>query len=590
MNGMSAEPVDRRPFLKAVAGGTVALGAVGVGARVALHRDDPAGGPGEATGPALTLSAEAGTDVASVEVPLGDDLLPNVASRRWESARLPTNTHTMVAFTWTEVAVAPHLLVRTRLTGGRSRSGRAWTDWERVPLLRDVPDPGSGEGGLTTGTDLLWVGAADGVQVRLKGRRPTDLTMLLLHPARRRADLGAGGPSQRAAVNGRPDAVVAKPAYLDRVAWGADESWRSGTPRINSTVEQVHVHHTVTRNDYTPEDVPALIRGMYRYHTKSLGWSDIAYNFLVDRFGRIWTGRAGGAAKPVRGAHTLGFNASSCGVSVIGNLDQVAPTNETLEAVAALAAWKLDLYSRDPLGSATVLSEGSDRFRSGTTPTLPVIDGHRDTNDTSCPGGYLYAALPDIRNRAKARMTAALVASQTPVAVLTPTTVSGGAALGQTLTATTGGYDPASAAPAVTWLRDGAPVGTGSTYVVGAADVGHQLSAQVAVTAEGRSPAAENVAAGGPVTARAVVTVTTQAKAKRAIVRVKVSAPDGVTAVPEGRVVIKLDKRRRTVTLRNGRGSTRFMHVADGDHVVKAVYLGGGTLSRSSRRGSVTLG
>ena len=39
-------------------------------------------------------------------------------------------------------------------------------------------------------------------------------------------------------------------------------------------------------------------------------------------------------------------------------------------------------------------SEGSDRFRLGRTVTLPTIDGHRDTNDTACPGRHLYPASP----------------------------------------------------------------------------------------------------------------------------------------------------------------------------------------------------
>jgi hypothetical protein len=35
---------------------------------------------------------------------------------------------------------------------------------------------------------------------------------------------------------------------------------------------------------------------------------------------------------------------------------------------------------------------------------LPVIDGHRDTNDTACPGDRLYAQLPEVRRRAQWRI------------------------------------------------------------------------------------------------------------------------------------------------------------------------------------------
>ena len=159
----------------------------------------------------------------------------------------------------------------------------------------------------------------------------------------------------------RPDRDI-----VARAEWGADEKWRDGSPWFNRTIQQVHVHHTVNSNDYAEDDVPALLRGIYRYHTKNLGWSDIGYNFLVDRFGRIWTGRAGGAARPVRGAHTLGFNATSTGVAVIGNFEQVAPS--THGPGGDRAGWRRGsstLYGREPSGTATVVSEGSDKFAAG---------------------------------------------------------------------------------------------------------------------------------------------------------------------------------------------------------------------------------
>ena len=70
-------------------------------------------------------------------------------------------------------------------------------------------------------------------------------------------------------------------------------------------------------------------------------------------------------------------------------------------AIAALAAWKLDRHGATPEGHVTVTSEGSDKYSSGRQVRLPVIDGHRDTNDTACPGRHLYDALPQIRRRAQ---------------------------------------------------------------------------------------------------------------------------------------------------------------------------------------------
>jgi uncharacterized protein with LGFP repeats len=149
--------------------------------------------------------------------------------------------------------------------------------------------------------------------------------------------------------------------------------------------------------------VPALLRGIYRYHTHNLGWSDIGYNFLVDRFGRIWQGRAGGVGRPVRGAHTLGFNETSTGVSVLGTFTDKAPRRKVLTAIVRLAAWRLDHYKRRPAGRVKVRSHGSDKYAAGDRVRLPVIDGHRDTNDTECPGELLYAKLHAVRKRAQVR-------------------------------------------------------------------------------------------------------------------------------------------------------------------------------------------
>ncbi len=159
-------------------------------------------------------------------------------------------------------------------------------------------------------------------------------------------------------------------------------------------------------NDYSRDQVPSLLRGIYAYHTRSLGWSDIGYNFLVDRFGRIWEGRYGGVSRPVVGAHTLGYNEDSFAMSAIGNFETAQPTQDMLDAYAALFAWKLGLHGVKADDTDVVVA--GDHFQ--------AINGHRDAGSTACPGRYLYAKLPEIR-----RATAALQGGEPPVAPVTTT-------------------------------------------------------------------------------------------------------------------------------------------------------------------------
>ena len=355
-----------------------------------------------ATGSAAAETTRSG-GVASHEIALGTQRLQRSGAGRWATGRLDTASYRMLALTWT--GRAPGLRVRTR-SGGR------WSSWQALRVLHDGPDTGSREDAGRRGTDPLWLPEADGVEVLVVGRRPGDLRLVLIDPGSRPGDARArasipGGRSG-AAQEDSDEAARKKPRrsprprLLSRKDWGADGSWRDGKPGMCRTIQQVHVHHTASGNDYSRGDVPAMIRSMYRYHTQSLGWSDIGYNFLVDKFGRTWVGRAGGPGKPVRGAHTLGFNNTSVGVAVIGNFETGGVSGKAVTAVVKLAAWKLDKYGRRPSGRVRVYSTGSDKHPKGWV-RLRVIDGHRDTNDTACPGQSLYKKLPAIRRRTRKR-------------------------------------------------------------------------------------------------------------------------------------------------------------------------------------------
>ncbi len=158
------------------------------------------------------------------------------------------------------------------------------------------------------------------------------------------------------------------------------------------------MHHTASGNKYSCSQAPSVIRGIYRYHVLSSGWRDIGYNFLVDKCGNIYEGRAGGVTKAVMGAHTLGFNSNSMGIAVLGTFSSTKPAAAAVNAIAKLTAWKLGLFGANPRGKTYLKSAGGNLYRKGKNVRLNVISGHRDGFATECPGKQLYGKLGSARS------------------------------------------------------------------------------------------------------------------------------------------------------------------------------------------------
>jgi hypothetical protein len=178
-------------------------------------------------------------------------------------------------------------------------------------------------------------------------------------------------------------------------------TWR---PQYARAVRAIVLHHTATGNDYTEQDVPKLLRAIYQYQAVSRGWGDIGYNVLVDRFGRLWEGRAGGLSRPVVGAHAGGFNAGTAGIAVIGDYRNVAMPASSVESAARYVAWKFSLGPAvDPRGTVKLAGGGAlSKYPAGTTMTVPRVYPHRLTSATEDPGGKGMEALDPIRDRAAA--------------------------------------------------------------------------------------------------------------------------------------------------------------------------------------------
>jgi len=291
----------------------------------------------------------------------------------------------------------------------RAREDGRWGPWTEAHDTDDHgPDPGSAEGARGERSEAVYVGKASAVQVRIVDP-PADATLEYVDTSGRSLPLAERMSLQLGRIRfGGGDRLLAAPAAPDihpRSEWGGDACLAQSTDRRVETVERVEllfVHHTVhsaSANAYTAADVPDLLYAMCSYHVTAEGWKDIGYNALVDKFGRVWEGRAGGTERGVMGAHTGGFNSVSTGLAFIGDHRSTAPTPAAEDAFIRYAAWKLDVHHVDPLSVVRVESNGSSRFAAGTTVDLRAVSGHRDVSLTSCPGDAALSGVDGWRQR-----------------------------------------------------------------------------------------------------------------------------------------------------------------------------------------------
>ncbi|WP_284224199.1 N-acetylmuramoyl-L-alanine amidase [Mycobacterium antarcticum] len=222
-----------------------------------------------------------------------------------------------------------------------------------------------------------------------------DLKAVLISPPQAPVDISSI-PPEAATPPGVP------PAVIGRAQWGANESQVCGNPVYDGGVRAGIVHHTAGSNEYAPEDSAGIVRSIFEYHTRTLGWCDIAYNAMVDKYGQVFEGRAGGMDRPVEGAHTGGFNTDTWGVAMLGNFDAVPPTPIQLRTTGRLLGWRLGLDHVDPMGTVVLTSAGGSftRYARGAAIPLPTIFTHRDVGNTDCPGNAAYAVMPLLRDTA----------------------------------------------------------------------------------------------------------------------------------------------------------------------------------------------
>jgi hypothetical protein len=288
------------------------------------------------------------------------------------------------------------LEVRVRPRGGR------WSAW--VPLAAHgdhAPDGAAARGG-DRASDPVWAGSCDQLQLRAERAMLERLRVhfVAVPRADRRRRLWAVSAAAHTQAQPQPGTP---PPIIPRSAWGGDQVPPRQPPQYGS-VDVAFVHHTVTANDYAPEDSAGIVLAIAKYHRDTNGWNDIGYNFLVDKYGQVFEGRAGGVDQAIVGAHAQGYNTFSTGVANLGTYDSVAQSDAALQSMAQLLGWKLSLHGAPCEGQIVETTGGGslNRYPAGTKVTLQRISGHRDGDSTDCPGSALYAQLPALRPRATA--------------------------------------------------------------------------------------------------------------------------------------------------------------------------------------------
>lgn len=235
--------------------------------------------------------------------------------------------------------------------GERSDGGRFWS---KAPI--------SGRKGSSVRLRAVANGKGTAAWIEFFGVYATDLDEE--HP-------GSGAVQAMAlASGGQATGAAPKPEILTRADWGALPATKRYEPMIP---ERISVHHTEAPQPMSRDGAISELQAIQRFHQHGRGWIDIAYQFLIDGSGRIWEGRP----LTLVGAHVKEKNDGNVGIAIMGDFSpgREKPSAAQLKSLIALTRWLSETYS---------------------IPAERIL-GHRDQEQTSCPGKTLYAHLGEVR-------------------------------------------------------------------------------------------------------------------------------------------------------------------------------------------------
>lgn len=302
-----------------------------------------------------------------------------------ELAPTKTAKFALLGVTWDRTTASEDVTVDVRV-----RKADGWSGWETLEVDED-----GGEAGRD-GTEPWWVDNANEVGARVttaSGASPTGVKVVTVDPGSGATPEATITPAFHstnstsavvAVADGQPT-YTPKPRIITRSSWKARAAVGCGSGGykvLGDTTLGVNMHHSAGSNSYSKSQSAAIVRGIQKFHQDGRDWCDIAYNFLVDKYGQIFEGRAGGVDRPVRGSHSGNstVNERTMGVALMGNLDRAKPTTAMKTSTVRLVGWRLATFYKPAKGTVRIGGK-----------TLNRISGHRNVVSTACPGKYGYS-------------------------------------------------------------------------------------------------------------------------------------------------------------------------------------------------------
>lgn len=323
-------------------------------------------------------------DVLEVVTPLDLTSVAQAGKRQQQTLSSPT-----VSDEFNGIALQGHTDEPMLEGWVRFTDGETWGTWHPLYIVRSATD-----GGFLAAYRSETYRIGQRYEVRFDVDADTPLHLLAAGTFNNKHDVDGGPPPRQQPLQhkGTHTTNVIPPSLITRTDWGAESFRGTPIPLGGPNITKMTFHHAAGFSAETLTEGLAQVKAIQEFHQNGRGWSDIGYQFVVDKAGNVYQGRPflddattlDALPALARGAHVGGANTGNIGICLLGcyHPPETAypcndiPTEASLEAMTTMFAFFSEVYDIDPFSN---------------------LFGHRDQGSTSCPGDNNYERLPQMR-------------------------------------------------------------------------------------------------------------------------------------------------------------------------------------------------